>query len=151
MTTTFTAQPEKLPPLLAAQGLSKLFTLPAGPLHRSKKLLAVNDVSLSIAQGESLGIVGESGCGKSTLGRLLAGLLPPTSGEITFRGEPVITNGHPLPRQFRRQVQMIFQDPFSSLNPRMRAGEIIAEPLTIHGLARGNDLVQRVNQLMEMD
>jgi peptide/nickel transport system ATP-binding protein len=150
MTTTFADLYSKQHSLLVGHGLSKDFTLPAGPFNKGRKLHAVSDVSLQIGHGESLGIVGESGCGKSTLGRLLAGLLPPTSGELFFQGERIATDGRALPPHFRRQVQMIFQDPFSSLNPRMRAGEIIAEPLTIHGLARGSDLIDRVSQLMEM-
>ena len=110
--------------LLAVKELKKYFKTPRGTLH------AVDGVSFTIDEGRTLGVVGESGCGKSTLGRVLVKLLPATSGEVLWRGKPILY-GKPSP-QLRREMQMIFQDPFSSLNPRMTVGETIAEPMEIH-------------------
>ncbi len=130
--------------LLEARNLSRDF--PAG---HQKVVHAVSDVSLQIGEGETLGIVGESGCGKSTLGRMLIRMIPPTSGDVLFRGtafsEMKETEFHPI----RRELQMIFQDPYASLNPRMNVRDIIAEPLeTWHVCAGKEETTQRVLELM---
>lgn len=111
-------------------------------------LTALDDVSLALARGETLGIAGESGCGKSTLGKILAGLLKPDHGEVRYQGTPLSSLSSDAYRQFRRTTQMIFQDPFSSLNPRMRIADIIAEPLVVSGRA-GSNIRTSVAQLME--
>ena len=110
---------------------------------------AVDGISFDVFEGETLGVVGETGCGKSTLARLICRLLPVTAGTIEFDGQD-ITNlkGNPL-RLLRREIQMIFQDPYSSLNPRKRVGAIIGDPFDIHGIADGNDRKKRVQELME--
>jgi peptide/nickel transport system ATP-binding protein len=138
-------------PILEAVAVSKSFTLrDDGPRSGPKRVLkAVDQVSLSLAPGETLGIAGESGCGKSTLAKLLTGLLPPDSGTIRFTGTDLQQLQQEQQRRFRRSVQMIFQDPFSSLNPRLRIGDAIAEPLLIHGLANRADCRSMTTALME--
>jgi oligopeptide/dipeptide ABC transporter ATP-binding protein len=122
-------------PLVEAEGLSKHFVLGAGSLlARHKPMLrAVDDVSVRIHPGETLGLVGESGCGKSTLGRLLIRLIEPTSGRIRFAGEDITALRVRALREKRRAMQIIFQDPYGALNPRMKVEEIVMEPLLIHG------------------
>ncbi len=119
--------------ILEGRGLLKRFRMRGGTAAASSLLTAVDQVSLELARGETLGIAGESGCGKSTLARILAGLLAPDQGQVLFNGIPLAAMSRSEAGAFRRQTQMIFQDPFSSLNPRMRAGDIIAEPLAIAG------------------
>jgi oligopeptide transport system ATP-binding protein len=120
-------------PLLEARNLRKSYALAAGPFTQSaRRAVAVDGVSFSLARGETLGVVGESGCGKTTLARMLLRLIEPDSGEIIFRGKDWLSaNGGEL-RQLRRGMQMVFQDPIASLNPRMRVGSIVSEPLAIH-------------------
>ena len=132
-------------PLLRAENVVKHF--PAG-LGASVK--AVENVSLEIYPGETVGLVGESGCGKSTLGRLITQLLPVTSGNIFFDGVDLTKLRGEKLRQYRRQLQMIFQDPYSSLDPRMTVGDIIAEPLENFGLLRGRAKDQRVQELLKI-
>src|SRR5947208_16505115 len=132
-------------PLLRAEQVVKHF--PAG-LGASVK--AVEKVSLEIYPGETVGLVGESGCGKSTLGRLITQLLPVTSGNIFFDGVDLTKLRGEKLRQYRRQLQMIFQDPYSSLDPRMTVGDIIAEPLENFGLLRGRAKDQRVQELLKI-
>jgi oligopeptide transport system ATP-binding protein len=121
--------------LLRVENLTKEFTITGGILGRKvASVKAVQDVSLSIKKGETLGVVGESGCGKSTLGRCIIRLIEPTSGQIFFKGQEITQlNGDQL-RALRRKMQIVFQDPFASLNPRMTIGAILEEPLIVHGL-----------------
>ena len=134
--------------LLEIESLFKTFPVKAG-LGRTVPARAVDGVDLTVAEGEVLGLVGESGCGKSTLGRLALGLLAPTSGTVRFRGQDLAALPRPELRQLRQQMQIIFQDPFASLNPRMRVREIVTEPLVVHGLARDAELDGRAAALLE--
>ncbi len=128
--------------LLQIENLYKTFSVKAG-LGKTVEAKAVDGVSLTVARGEVLGLVGESGCGKSTLGRLALGLLPPTSGKVSFRDRDLNALGKKELRALRKDMQIIFQDPFASLNPRMRIQDIITEPLVIHRLAEGNELKEQ--------
>ena len=110
---------------------------------------AVDDVSLTLHEGETLGLVGESGCGKSTLCRTIIQLLEPTSGSVKYRGKELVGLSRKQLQPVRREIQMIFQDPYASLNPRKRVGQIIGDPLQLHGLASGTQLRREVQQLME--
>jgi len=131
-------------PLLEIKHLTKYFNVPKGVLH------AVDDVSFSIEAGKTLGIVGESGCGKTTTGRAILRLIEPTSGEILFDGKDVMGLNAPEMRAMRRQMQLIFQDPFSSLNPRKTIVETIEEPIALHGLIPDrNARFMRVLELMD--
>ena len=132
-------------PLVRVENVSKHF-----PVRLGATLKAVDGVSFEIRSGECLGLVGESGCGKSTLGRLIARLIPVTSGRIVFDGTDLTRlRGRQL-RRLRRHFQMIFQDPFASLDPRMTVGDIIAEPLANFGLGRGRERERRVQELLEV-
>jgi oligopeptide/dipeptide ABC transporter ATP-binding protein len=111
---------------------------------------AVDGVSLSVRSGETLGLVGESGCGKSTLARVMTALHPATSGTITFKGQDITKLSRNKMRPIRRHVQMVFQDPYGSLNPRRRVGSILAEPFAVHGVASGDERKRRVQELMEV-
>lgn len=121
--------------LLEVQNLTKAFRVPSRRLfEKDRSLLAVNDVSLSICRGETLGVVGESGCGKSTMGRTMIKLIRPTRGRILLEGKDITALSEKEMRPYRRELQIIFQDPYASLNPRMTIGEAIADPLIIQGL-----------------
>ena len=132
-------------PLIRTKNLKKYFPVGGGLLH------AVDDVDISIGKGETLGMVGESGCGKSTLGRLLLRLVEPTSGEILFKGENILGYGPGKMKELRKEMQIIFQDPFASLNPRMTVSEIIAEPIKVtRTITNQEELLERVFDLMEI-
>ena len=125
-------------PVLDVNNLKKHFPVKKGLLRRTVgQVYAVDGVTFTIGEGETLGLVGESGCGKSTVARTVLRLLEPTGGEIKIEGKDITRLGKSELRPYRRQMQMIFQDPFSSLNPRMSAGDIVGEPLQVHGLAHG--------------
>jgi oligopeptide transport system ATP-binding protein len=134
--------------LLHIENLSKSFPVKSG-LGKSLRATAVDDVTLMVGRGEAIGLVGESGCGKSTLGRLALRLLEPTSGRVMFAGKDLGLLGRRELRELRKQMQIIFQDPFASLNPRMRIQEIITEPLVIHGMAKDDALDERGAALLE--
>lgn len=138
--------------LLRVTGLQKHFPVTSGVFRRViGAVRAVEDVTLTIRRGETLALVGESGCGKSTAGRLLLRLIEATAGEVIFDGQNVRTLDRRALRALRRNMQIIFQDPFSSLNPRMRVRQLIAEPLEFHGMARGADAVNaEVDRLMNI-
>ena len=135
--------------LLEVKNLSKEFPIKGGLLGKTVgSVKAVNKVSFNIKKGETLGLVGESGCGKTTLGRSLLRLIEPTAGEILFRGEDIVKYSPEKLREVRRKIQIIFQDPYASLNPRMTVGKILSEPMDIHGLHKGKD--QRRKRLLEL-
>mgnify|MGYP003586276826 CR=1 FL=1 len=138
------------PPLLAAHHLVKEYSRRRGLLLRASTFRAVDDVSFEIRAGETLGLVGESGSGKTTTARLVLRLIEPTSGAVRFRGEDVLALPRPALRRLRRQMQMVFQDPWSSLNPRMRAGAIVEEPLVIHGVGGRAERRERVAELFRL-
>ena len=131
--------------LLEIKHLKKYFNVSSGLLH------AVDDVSLNIPRGKTLGLVGESGCGKSTLGRVIIGLLKASGGEVFFNGEDSLKFDGAKRSEFRRHAQIVFQDPFSSLNPRMSVSQLISEPLIINGICRSRkELDDKVGELMEL-
>ena len=137
-------------PVLEVENLVKRFPLRAGPFRRGAGWVnAVNGVSFRVRPGETLGVVGESGCGKTTLGKTVMRLLRPDGGRITLHGRDVTEASDAELRTSRRDVQMVFQDPFSSLNPRMTCGRIVAEPLEIHGLAPRRGKEERVAEMFE--
>jgi oligopeptide/dipeptide ABC transporter ATP-binding protein len=136
-----------MPELLAAHDLCRYFRL-AGAWGKGPLLKAVDGVSFALSSGETLGLVGESGCGKSTLGRLALALLPPTSGRIVFAGEDLAQVSHKRLKELRREIQIIFQDPYSSLNPRMTVGQILEEPYVIHNLGTRPERRARVAELL---
>ena len=137
-------------PLVSVTSVTKHFPIGGGLFGRKKGAVrAVDGVSFDVAAGETLGLVGESGCGKSTTGRVILRLLEPTSGSVRFDGEDVFALDAARLRRLRRRMQIIFQDPFSSLNPRMTIGAIVREGLTIHGIAEGAAADARVRELLD--
>lgn len=138
--------------ILEVKNLVKYFPITKGFIFQRQvgAVKAVDDVSFSIRQGETLGLVGESGCGKTTTGRVILRLMEPTSGEASFEGRNIFKLSKEELRRMRRNMQIIFQDPYSSLNPRMTVGDIIGEPLEIHNLARGKEKVRRVQELLDV-
>ena len=138
--------------LVEVNNLKMHFPVTSGLLFQREvaQVKAVDDISFSIQKGETLGLVGESGCGKTTAGRCILQLYKPTAGEVIFEGTDLTKLGARQMRQMRRQMQIIFQDPFSSLNPRMTAGDIIGEPLVVHGLVKnGEEKREKVRELLE--
>lgn len=130
--------------IIEIKNLKKYFKVPMGLLH------AVDDVSLTIAEGSTLGIVGESGCGKSTLGRTILRMIEPTLGDIIYNGENIVHKSKPQIKLIRREMQMIFQDPYESLDPRMSICQIIAEPLVVNKMTRSSaDTMEKVSELMD--
>lgn len=135
--------------LLEINNLSKRFPIKGGVFGREVGAVnAVNNISLKIKKGETLGLVGESGCGKSTLGRCVLRLIEPTAGEVIYKGENILNYDKDKLRALRRKMQIVFQDPYASLNPRMTIGSILSEPLTIHQLFTGK--TERKNRLHEL-
>ena len=137
-------------PLLEVRGLQTWFPIRRGLLQRiTGHVKAVDGVDFVLGKGETLGLVGESGCGKTTVGRSILRLIEPTGGEVRFEGRDVRRMGAEELRLLRRRMQIIFQDPGGSLNPRMRVGRIVGEPLEVHGIARGDALRDMVEKLLE--
>ena len=143
-------QPKDAGSLLAVEGLKKHFPIHAGLLSRvSGYVYAVDGVSFEIRRGETLGLVGESGCGKSTVGRTLLRLVEPTDGKIVVDGDDITRLERDEMLRYRRRMQMIYQDPYASLNPRMSAGEIVGEPLVIHQVGSARERRERVAHLFD--
>ncbi len=140
------------PPLLEVSNLLKHFPVRSGILieRTVDHVKAVDDVSFEIAEGETLGLVGESGSGKSTTGYCVLQLLKPTSGSIRFQGEELTTLGREELRRMRREMQIVFQDPYASLDPRMTVGDIVAEPLVVHSIGSRRDRTLRVRELLDV-
>ena len=138
-------------PLVEVRNLSKVFTSAATAFSaRRADVRAVDDVSLDIHAGETLGLVGESGSGKSTLGRLILRLIEPTSGTVHFEGRDLLSASASQMRALRRDMQIIFQDPFGSLDPRMRIADLIAEPLVIHNQGKRSEVKTRIAELLRI-
>lgn len=136
--------------LLQVKRLKKYFQVKKGIFGKSYTLAAVDDISFDLETGETLGLVGESGCGKSTTARVILRLLSSTSGKVYFEDKDVFALKNDVIRNLRQQMQLVFQNPYSCLNPRMRIGNIISEPLTIHRLAKGKQKKEKVAQLLEL-
>ena len=136
--------------LLEVKNLKKYFPASTGFFGQvTQHVKAVDDISFQIYKGETLGLVGESGCGKTTIGRMMVNLMDPTSGEIFFEGRNLSKLSKKEQREYCKHIQIIFQDPYASLNPRMTIGDIIAEPLKVNRLANGPELEKRVLQLLD--
>jgi oligopeptide transport system ATP-binding protein len=137
-------------PLLRVRGLTKHFPVRGGVLNREKgRIRAVEDFSVDVERGRTLGLVGESGCGKSTAGRLILHLIEPDAGEVTFDGENLGTVDAARMRALRRDMQMIFQDPYASLNPRMTIREIVEEALIVHRLGTAKERLERIMEILK--
>ncbi|WP_139891422.1 MULTISPECIES: ABC transporter ATP-binding protein [unclassified Bacillus (in: firmicutes)] len=137
--------------LLKVEGLKKFFPINGGVLSRKiGEVKAVNDISFHVKKGETLGIVGESGCGKSTTGRLLMRLIDPTEGSIVFEDKEIMSMSKKQLRQVRRDIQMVFQDPYASLNPRHSVQQILEEPLIVHGIGNKKERANRVAEMIDV-
>ncbi|MDA3810142.1 MAG: ATP-binding cassette domain-containing protein [Spirochaetaceae bacterium] len=136
--------------LLEVKELKTFFTLKSDKIGGTPAIVkAVNDLTFDVNKGEILGIVGESGCGKSTLGRTIMRLNHKTEGEILYKGENIFQMEKKELKDFRKQIQMVFQDPFSSLNPRKKVGDLLAQPLKIHGMTDNNEINIKIDQIMK--
>lgn len=137
--------------ILEVKNLKKYFPIKKGLLLREVgQVKAVDDISFQVRRGETLGLVGESGCGKSTLGRAIIRLYEPTAGEITFNGQNFLSLKNNELRKMRKNMQMIFQDPYASLDPRMTVGQILSQPFEIHGLLNSQERSDRVKELLQL-
>ncbi len=137
--------------LLDVKGLQKWFAIKKGFFSKTVgHVKAVDDVSFQIKKSETLGLVGESGCGKTTTGRAILRLIEPTGGQITYNGENILSFDKQHMRQMRKELQIIFQDPYSSLNPRLTVGQMLSEVLSVHGIARGEKAEARIKELLEI-
>ncbi len=139
-------------PVLSVRGLVKHFPVTRGVVFSRTvgQVRAVDDVSFDIARGETLALVGESGCGKSTTGRLILRLMAPTGGSVQFKGQEIAHLPDEQMRLMRRHLQIIFQDPYASLNPRMTIGDILAEPMAVHGIGNASERDERVRELLQV-
>lgn len=137
--------------LLEVKDLKKYFPVAGGLFSKTVGYVkAVDGISFGVRRGETLGLVGESGCGKTTIGKVLLRLQEATAGQVFFEGRDILGLGREEMRKLRREMQIIFQDPYASLNPRMTVGEIVGEPLEIHGVAKGAEKAKRVTNLLEV-
>lgn len=136
--------------LLKVDNLKKSFRISSGSLKKATHFKAVDDISFRVYEGETLGIVGESGCGKSTTGRMIMRLLEPTEGTIWFDGEELSTLPKKAMRKKRRDIQMVFQDPYASLNPRHTVKKILEEPMIVHGIGHAQDRKQKVEEYLDI-
>ena len=150
ITTIRIRNPHPHPTLVEVSHLVKHFTRDAGLFRAGTRVAAVDDVSFSIDEGETFGLVGESGSGKTTTGRCILRLIEPSSGDVRFRGDNVLEFSRRRLREARRDMQIVFQDPYSSLNPRMRARQIVEEPLVIHKLGARAERQERVAELFRL-
>lgn len=142
---------EQTSPLLQVEQLKTYYPIKKGIISRTVgHVKAVDGVSFAIHQGETLGLVGESGCGKSTIGKTLIGLEPPTEGQIFFQNQEISRYSNHEMKKIRRDLQIIFQDPYSSLNPRKRVRDILGEPLQVHGIIEDGNVQKRVDHLLEI-
>ena len=137
--------------LMEVRNIKKWFPVKSGFFSNKKSYLkAVDDINITICRGKTLGVVGESGCGKSTLARTIMNLIPPTDGEVIFNGKDITKMSHKELRRARRDIQMVFQDPYASLNPRMRVKDILCEPIIIHNLTTKEEAMKKAENLLEM-
>ena len=137
--------------LLSVEDLFKKFSVSEGVFFKKEKeVRAVDGISLKVKKGEVLGIVGESGCGKSTMGRLIMRLLEADSGRVNFNGEDILTLPQGKLREIRKNLQIVFQDPFAALNPRMKVGELIGEPLKMHGMKDTEEVDKKVEEIVDL-
>lgn len=135
--------------ILEVKGLKKYFPIKGGVIARTvQEVKAIEGVNFSIKEGETLGLVGESGCGKTTVGRTILRLIEPTAGEILFNGEDIMCCNRQRIRELRQDMQIVFQDPYSSLNPRMLVKDIIAEPMLVNGMKKGPEMERKIESLL---